>query len=652
MENLVGKQLGAYKILQRLGRGGMGSVYRAQRSSQPLPEVAIKVLLDLEAAAEDTGFAARFKHEIGVLARLKHPHIVPLLDYGEAEGYPYMVMPIFSGGTLGERFKATGPLPAAEVIKLAVQIGSALEYAHQEGLVHRDVKPANILIDEVGDYRLADFGIARSLASTTRYTTTGALVGTPIYMSPEQAQGLPTDHRSDIYAFGSVLYEMATGRPPFVADDAYVLMRLHIEGALNAPRVLNPAIPRQLEQVIVRALAKRPEERYQHMRELVAALQAPASQTPAPETARVLLPTPWPAPRSPNPWLSDRKQWGIIGTLFLASVLLFLMLVVGGYVMDITRQLNVNSTQLALVSQRAVEIATEVAGYTSTPSLTAPPTAAAPTVTLSPSPVPTLVQGEVAKIYRDNLLLGVVHIGELIQVPASEHRYLAINHNATLTQSTSHLYALNNSAFTLTAVTDPRILLNVAPGTDLLMNTGPYPEGSEVQLAGGGPLALRGQGCWALEYLTAAPAAPKVRMSCFMGTCAYRLNLATDFATFPAGWQLVIDDVTAPVPSTRRTPILDANKYYNLLLFTPTGLEDHSQCNVVFTGVTSTPTATPTSTFTPTPSPTLTPTEGTPGEGPTDTPTPPITETLTPTPPGDITPTNTPSLAPIPASSD
>ena len=270
MENITGKQLGPYQVIEPLGEGGMAAVYKGY---QPGVDryVALKILP--RRLAEDPEFIGRFKQEAKILAQLQHPHILPVFDYGESEGYTYIVMPYVQGGTLADLLHGI-PLPLTQATTIILQIAEALDYAHDKGLIHRDIKPSNVLIDESGNCLLADFGIARIFSATTRFTNTGGIIGTPDYMSPEQGQGHKLDKRSDVYSLGVLLYELVTGRVPYTAETPIATVIKHIHDPLPAPRQINSAIPEPVEQVILRALAKEPADRFPTAGDLASALQA------------------------------------------------------------------------------------------------------------------------------------------------------------------------------------------------------------------------------------------------------------------------------------------------------------------------------------------------------------------------------------------
>ncbi|HEV8653594.1 MAG TPA: protein kinase [Actinomycetes bacterium] len=269
MGDLVGRRLGQYELRGVIQRGGMSTVYKAWQPSLDR-WVAVKVLAHPGAPE----FLARFKREARSIAQLQHPNIVPIYDYGEQDGQPYLVVQyVEDGRTLSDLLIA--PIEPVRAIGLATHLLSGLGFAHERGLVHRDVKPGNVLMPSPTWPMLADFGIAKLLLETDggQLTQQGLVVGTAAYMAPEQAHGLPVDARTDLYAVGVVLYEMLTGRVPFDADSpAAALMRQAYEPPLP-PRKLNPDMPVELERIVLRALAKPPGDRYGSAAEMVAALQ-------------------------------------------------------------------------------------------------------------------------------------------------------------------------------------------------------------------------------------------------------------------------------------------------------------------------------------------------------------------------------------------
>src|SRR5260221_8143094 len=269
MEQLQpGQMLGAYRIISQVGQGGMATVYKAYQPSMDR-NVAINVLQ--RQLAETPEFVTRFQQEARIIARLEHPHILPVFDYGESDGVTYFVMRYLEAGTLKSRMEA-GRLSLTEIDRLFTQLAEALAYAHSHGIIHRDLKPANALVDEQGNLFLTDFGIAKLLESASpRLTQTDAIMGTPAYISPEQARAQTVDQRSDIYSLGVILYEMVTGRVPFTADTPLAVILMHVSDPLTLPSILKPDIPEPIERVILKALAKEPNDRYANATELLAA---------------------------------------------------------------------------------------------------------------------------------------------------------------------------------------------------------------------------------------------------------------------------------------------------------------------------------------------------------------------------------------------
>jgi ligand-binding sensor domain-containing protein len=269
MADLIGQQLGQYQIVEQIGMGGMATVYKAYQASMDR-YVAIKVLP--RQLAEDPTFIGRFEQEARTIAKLEHKHILPVYDFGAQDGYTYLVMRYVGTGTLKDLI-AEGPLSLLDAIELFSQVADALHYAHDHGVIHRDVKTSNVLIGEGRQCYLTDFGIAKLAEGSSQFTGTGTIVGTPAYMSPEQCSGLPVDARSDLYSLGIVLYEMLTGAVPFEAETPVAVVLKQVQAALPSPRNLNPAIPEAVEKVVFRALAKEPDHRYQSAQAFAEALR-------------------------------------------------------------------------------------------------------------------------------------------------------------------------------------------------------------------------------------------------------------------------------------------------------------------------------------------------------------------------------------------
>ncbi len=255
---------GRYELGPKLGSGGMAEVYLA-RDRRLGRQVAIKVLLPRY--TEDERFIARFRREAEAAAALAHPGVVSVHDSGTDDGVPYIVMEYVPGQTLREVLSREGRLPPARAVEVALQVVEALGYAHSKGIVHRDVKPGNVMITPEGRVKVMDFGIARAISGET-ITQTATVLGTANYLSPEQAEGREVDHRSDLYSVGVLLYEMLTGRPPFTGENPVSVAYAHVREAPVPPRRINPDISPALEAVVMKALAKNPANRYQSAQEM------------------------------------------------------------------------------------------------------------------------------------------------------------------------------------------------------------------------------------------------------------------------------------------------------------------------------------------------------------------------------------------------
>ncbi len=273
----IGETVGAYLITERLGQGGMAAVYRAYHAKLDR-YVAIKVLHP--AYRDDTNFLARFQREAQIVARLEHPHIVPIYDSADHEGQPYLVMKFIDGQTLKAQ-QSEAPLALAAIVPLMTAIGGALTYAHEQGVLHRDIKPSNILLEKVGTPYLADFGLARMVGAGESTMSQDMMLGTPQYISPEQAQGVPElDAGTDIYSLGVVLYELLVGRVPFSADTPYAIVHDQIYAPLPLPSLVNPAVPPAIENVLLKALAKERHDRYESAVQMVTALRVAVEESP------------------------------------------------------------------------------------------------------------------------------------------------------------------------------------------------------------------------------------------------------------------------------------------------------------------------------------------------------------------------------------
>lgn len=274
------ERFGRYEVVRELGRGGMAVVYLA-RDPRVGREVAIKVIsADLAGNAE---FRRRFDREAQALARLEHSAIVPLYDHGEEDGTPYLVFRYMEGGSLAQRIGKQGALPLEDVAAIARRVGAALDYAHAQGVIHRDIKPANILFDRNGEAWLGDFGISLA-AERTSALTSAAWIGSPAYMSPEQANGDPATAASDIYSLGCTLFEAVTGRPPFAAEKPVALLLKHLQEPAPKASSVSRNVPDEVDRALLRAMAKDPAQRVERAG-LIVELLTTDDRRPPPITA-------------------------------------------------------------------------------------------------------------------------------------------------------------------------------------------------------------------------------------------------------------------------------------------------------------------------------------------------------------------------------
>jgi serine/threonine-protein kinase len=273
---------GRYEILSTLGKGGMGVVYRAD--DRKLDDIVALKVLRPDVLKDDPSHLERFKQEIKLARKITHRNVLRTHDFGDANGTPYISMEFLEGVTLKDLIKSKGALPVGVGLRIAKQICAGLEAAHRQGVIHRDIKPQNMLIiPETGEVKIMDFGIARvsEVKGKSALTSDGTVMGTPDYMPPEQAQGKPVDFRSDIYALGVVLYEIFTGRLPFTGENAMQVVMNHIQKAPPRPRSVNPSLPEDLEEIILRSMDKAPEKRYQQVSEMLKDLTAVSSRIDA-----------------------------------------------------------------------------------------------------------------------------------------------------------------------------------------------------------------------------------------------------------------------------------------------------------------------------------------------------------------------------------
>ena len=267
--DLIGKTVNGYEIVSQVGQGGMATVYLARQRSMNR-NVALKFLPSV--FMNDEAYLQRFEREVRIVSQLEHRNIVPVYDFGEFDGQPYIAMRYMPAGSV-EELLAEAQIPLPRVFSIVEQVASALDYAHQKSILHRDLKPSNILLDDGGGAFITDFGIARILGEGSGTITTQGVVGTPSYMSPEQARAEPLDGRSDVYSLGVMLFELVTGRRPFESDTPYSIAIMHVTMPPPSPRQFEPNISVALEKVIMRALRKTRDERYTSAGELAEALR-------------------------------------------------------------------------------------------------------------------------------------------------------------------------------------------------------------------------------------------------------------------------------------------------------------------------------------------------------------------------------------------
>jgi len=434
VNELIDQTLGQYHIVEKIGAGGMATVYKAHQPSLNR-YVALKVLAPFH--AEQPGFSERFQREAQAVANLHHPNVLPVYDFGQEGDYSFIAMRYVEGARTLKEVMET-PRSLQQVADLIGQVGAALDHAHQRGVVHRDVKPSNVLMD--GDWALlTDFGIAKITEASVKLTGTGVGIGTPAYMSPEQGQGLPVDHRTDVYSLGIILFEMLTGQIPHDAETPFGIVIKRISEPLPEPRIINPDISQPVESVILKALASDPAERFQTAGEMAHALTQAAKGFPGIPTAEPVVPsvpvepviTPPPsvppieapplAPtepaatraraavpperrperkpkRRPPPWV-----WGALGgVILLLGLGLSLALRGGGGEPTAvaekpteTRQMTPAATRQP-TDTRSPTATEQPPPATPTSTATPPPPTAGPTATQAPIPLPTGIPDSVS----------------------------------------------------------------------------------------------------------------------------------------------------------------------------------------------------------------------------------------------------------------
>lgn len=401
-----GSSLGRYQILEQIGQGGMATVFRAH-DPELNRTVAIKVLPSYK--SEDTTFVRRFRTEAQAIARLNHPNIVQVYDFGQDKGFSYIVMERVTGGTLSDLL--TEKVPLEEAVALIGPVAEALEYAHRQGIVHRDIKPSNVLIDDEGKPKLSDFGLARLMEGGANLTGGDAVLGTPEYMAPEQALGRKADQRSDLYALGVLIYQMLLGQTPFHADTPPETLMAHVHQPVPLPSAVDPDVDPRIEANLIKALAKDPDDRHESPTALIEALRlvSAGDGVALPHTGDPTLEQ----PRLPETRMSALRRSFQTWPLAVAVLALVAVAVgVGAVVLatsggdDGSEPLSVavlppTETPTPKAELEAPSPATSVVGTdtstpatpTPTPSSTASPTPSAtptqsPTPSSSPSPTP------------------------------------------------------------------------------------------------------------------------------------------------------------------------------------------------------------------------------------------------------------------------
>ena len=432
MAGLIGRQLGQYTILAMLGSGGMATVYRAQQTSIRR-DVAVKVIETK--LTDNPEFIRRFEREAQTVANLNHPHILKVFDFGNQDGLIYLVMELQAGGSLAARLKANGKLSAEEVARYLDQIGAALDHAHGRGVIHRDLKPQNVLLDQDNNAILSDFGIARIAGDMTRMTGSGMAMGTPAYMAPEQWYGRDVDARTDVYALTVMTYELLTGALPFTGDTPPALMYQHLNEQPPPIRRLRPDLPQSVEKVLIKGMAKRPEARFQSASEFASAFrEALSGKTPKgvdiAAARRPMTPQQGTATKVSVPVPQPRKPRRVQSVLIGLSLLTILVLIAAIAVL-LRDQLPVVELFATTPTALAIQV-------TDAPSET-------PTNTLTVTAIATLPPAVAA----ESTIVAAQTISALTAAPAltrAAHQTATAEYNATATAYQAEIEAFIASA--------------------------------------------------------------------------------------------------------------------------------------------------------------------------------------------------------------
>ncbi|KAA3662753.1 MAG: serine/threonine protein kinase, partial [Chloroflexi bacterium] len=484
--NLTGQTLGKYKLIRRLGKGGMAQVYQA---NQPTIDrmVAVKVLHSHLAESDD--FVTRFKREARSLGQLQHPNIVRVIDFDASGEMYFMVMDYIPGKTLRDYLDEQGALSSSEALTLSGQLTDALAYAHQNGMIHRDIKPANVMFADIDCTQavLTDFGITRLMGDDS-LTMTGALVGTPAYMSPEAVLGEKVDGRSDIYSLGVILYEMVTGRTPYQGNTPLSLVVKQVHEPLTSPLEHNPDLPLPLVNILEKSLAKSAEDRYQTAEELLAAIQEAqqslgdtaysatiAGTKQVAETA--VYPDP-PTTIKPKQTTTNRTPWIVGGVL--AAIILFAGIFLISRNNNASDETATSTALSAGISITQTTAPTIEPAATDVPALIADPTKPAPEPTVEPTSEPTAKPTETAVSipfdtpnrfgglrFTDNGI--TLQINRVLQPPADFHHELWLESSNGDLLNMGEVVVENGRIFTTVDLnenvlpTTSRVLLSVEP---------------------------------------------------------------------------------------------------------------------------------------------------------------------------------------------